>query len=85
MHFLCGKIYRLPEAVSGSEPWLGKSKEFKFFMKVKRAFKNYFFSVTKKSNRKTDRFCMKISSSPNASVQSCLNFIFQNQALICFL
>ena len=98
MYFLYGKINRLPEAVSGhisinlsmylfpdSESWLGKSKEFNNQrMKVKRAFKNYSFSVTKKNNRKTDRFCMKISSSPNASVQSCLNFTFQNQALICF-
>ena len=57
MHFLYGKIYRLPEAVGGhistnlsmylfpdSESWLGKSKEFNNQrMKVKRAFKNYSF------------------------------------------
>ena len=38
-------------------------------MQIKRAFQNYSFFVTKKKKKKTDRLCIKFSSTPNKSVQ----------------
>lgn len=40
-------------------------------MQIKRAFQNYSFLSPKKNKKKTDRLCIKFSSTPNTTCAAC--------------